>query len=83
MGNQQSNRDAIGARVELQLASNTITRLQKGGCGLMSTHDPRLTIGLGSNNIIQAIRVYWPSGQMTELKQVKVDQEIIIEEPLR
>lgn len=79
----QSNRDAIGARIELQLASNTITRLQKGGCGLMSTHDPRLTIGLGTNNIIQTIRVYWPSGQMTEMKQVKVDQEIIIEEPPR
>lgn len=77
----KSNRDAIGTRIELHLENRTITRLRKGGCGLMSTHDPRLTIGLDHAQIIPKLRVYWPSGKTTELNQVETDKTLIITEP--
>ena len=42
----RSNRDAIGARVEVDAGGRTITRQRKGGCSMQSTNDPRLLIGL-------------------------------------
>ena len=37
----RSNRDAIGARVEIDVDGRTITRQRKGGCSMQSTNDPR------------------------------------------
>ena len=42
----RSNRDAVGARVEVEAAGRTIIRQRKGGASLASAHDPRLLIGL-------------------------------------
>ena len=77
-----SNRDAIGARVEINCGNRTITRIRKGGCGLMSTHDPRLTIGLGNASELKSIKVYWPSGKESEIQNQKTEMEILITEPL-
>jgi hypothetical protein len=74
----KSNRDGIGARIEIQTETGKITRLRKGGCGLMSTHDPRLTIGLGPIDLIKEVKVYWPSGIVSQIRQVKTDQELTI-----
>ena len=45
----QSNRDAIGARVVLTQGERKLTRWITGGGSFLSTHDRRLTFGLGSN----------------------------------
>jgi hypothetical protein len=42
-----SNRDAIGAQVLVDVGTRKIYRQRKGGSSLMSSHDPRLLIGLG------------------------------------
>ena len=77
-----SNRDAIGSRVEMQFqGARKIVRQRKGGCGLMSTHDPRLTIGLGDQAVVEQITVYWPSGKQSRLTQVQSDQELTVTEP--
>jgi enediyne biosynthesis protein E4 len=54
----RSNRDAIGARVEIVAAGQTITRQRKGGCSMQSTNDPRLLIGLGPANNIDRVTVF-------------------------
>ena len=47
----------------------------------MSTHDPRLTIGIGTVSKLDELTVRWPSGKVTTLKDVAVDQELhLIEE---
>ena len=74
----KSNRDGIGARIEIQTETRKITRLRKGGCGLMSTNDPRLTVGLGPIDLIKEVKVNWPSGVVTQIQQVKTDQELTI-----
>ena len=43
----RSNRDAIGARVEVVVGGRTIYRQRKGGCSMESANDPRLLIGVG------------------------------------
>lgn len=76
----KSNRDAIGARVELKLGGRTIVRQVKGGCGLMSTHDTRLTIGLGEVSKIDELIVRWPSSRVTGRQNLTVDQELQLTE---
>ena len=75
-----SNRDALGAKVELKLGDRRIVRLRKGGCGLMSTHDPRLTIGLGAVKSIVELVVRWPSGKVSKLANVEADKELKLKE---
>lgn len=77
----KSNRDAIGARVEIEVDGHKITRMRKGGCGLMSTHDPRLIIGLGATEIVRSLKVYWPSSKISQLSQVETDQDLVLIEP--
>jgi hypothetical protein len=61
----RSNRDAIGARVALEIAGRTIHRQRKGGCSLESAHDPRLLIGVGPAEEVLRLTVRWPSGAVT------------------
>ena len=64
----RSNRDAIGARVEIVVNGRTITRQRKGGCSMQSTNDPRLLIGLGPVKSIESVTIHWPSGTVSTLE---------------
>jgi len=76
-----SNRDAVGARVEVVADGRTITRQRKGGVSMLSAHDPRLTVGLGAAGSIEALTVRWPSGAVSALKGLGVDRAHAIVEP--
>ncbi len=77
----RSNRDAIGARVEVQLSDRTILRQRKGGMSMESAHDPRLLIGLGDVSEIPRLTIHWPSGTETSREHVAIDQTLEIVEP--
>jgi hypothetical protein len=62
-----SNRDAVGARVKVQTGKRVIYRLQKSGQSLMSSHDPRMLVGLGEAEVVDRLTVYWPSGAVSML----------------
>ncbi|MDR3622156.1 MAG: CRTAC1 family protein [Paludisphaera borealis] len=66
----RSNRDAIGARVEIEAGGRVVTRLRKGGCSMQSTNDPRLLVGLGPADAIKRITIYWPSGFVDVLRNI-------------
>lgn len=59
-----SNRDAYGAKVQVQAGEATWTREVRTAQGLYSAHDPRLLFGLGDVDRIDAIRIRWPSGTL-------------------
>ncbi len=59
-----SNRDGIGARVEVDIPGQTLTRWQFGGEGYLSQNSRRLHFGLGAASIILEVRVHWPSGNV-------------------
>jgi enediyne biosynthesis protein E4 len=61
----RSNRDAIGARVEVVAGGRTTTRQRKGGCSMQSTNDPRLLIGLGAVTEVSKVTIRWPSGTLS------------------
>jgi hypothetical protein len=77
----RSNRDAIGARVLVDVGGRTIHRLRKGGCSLMSSHDPRMLVGLGTRADSVRVSVLWPSGAASPPEDLATNQTHEITEP--
>ncbi len=77
----KSNRDAVGARVEVVAGGRTIHRQRKGGCSLESANDPRLTIGLGRVEEVESLVVRWPSGAVTRQEHLKPGRAYKVVEP--
>ncbi|HET6424967.1 MAG TPA: CRTAC1 family protein [Planctomycetaceae bacterium] len=59
----RSNREALGARVEVGVGTKKITRFVLGSCGYLSGDDRSLVIGLGDAERAETVTVRWPSGQ--------------------
>ena len=76
----KSNRDAVGTLVMIDNGKRIICRQAKGGVSLESANDPRLVIGVGPNPI-KTMTIVWPSGIVTEMTDVALDQEHKIVEP--
>ena len=75
-----SNRDGIGARVEV--TSNGASRWQivKTGSSYCSQSELPLTFGLGTAANASAVRVRWPSGRVDSIGQIAANQAITIQE---
>ena len=79
----KTNRDAIGARVQVIAGGRTIYRQKKGGGSMESTNDPRLLIGVGTAAKVDKIVVKWPSGSPdTVLENIEPNKDVLIEEGL-
>jgi hypothetical protein len=78
-----SNRNAVGARVTLKAGALTQTREVKSGGSYQSHSDFRLHFGLGSAEIIDEIRIRWPSGISQTLSKIKANQILTVKEPER
>jgi hypothetical protein len=77
----KSNRDAVGARVEVLADGLTIVRQRKSGYSLESSNDPRLLIGVGTAKEVEKLTVRWPSGKVSVLEHVATNQSHEIVEP--
>jgi hypothetical protein len=71
-----SNRDAIGARVEVKAGTLDQVAEVRSGCCYLSQSDMRLHFVLGNTQEVDAIKVRWPSGQ-TETFAVKGINRIV------
>jgi hypothetical protein len=76
-----SNRDAVGARVEVELAGRTLVRQRKGGASFESSHDPRLLIGLGTEPEARKVTVRWPSGRVSVSEHLAAGKSYRVVEP--
>jgi enediyne biosynthesis protein E4 len=76
-----SNRDGIGARVELTMSGGaTAWQIVKTGSSYASQSELPLTFGLGATPDVSAISVKWPSGRVDKTGTVKANQVITIKE---
>jgi len=75
-----SNRDGIGARVEVTSGGDTRWQTVKTGSSYLSQSELTLTFGLGPAANTSTVRVAWPSGQVDTLDGIDADQTITIEE---
>ena len=51
------------------------------GGSFLSHSDARVHIGLGFNEIVDALEIQWPSGRLQRLENVPADQFLLIKEP--
>lgn len=59
---QKSNRNAIGARVEIETTAGKQVRFINGGGSYLSASERRLLVGLGPAHRAESVSVHWPSG---------------------
>ena len=78
---RKSNRDGIGAHVEVTAGGRRQSHERIAGSGYLSQDDPRLHFGLGAASKIERLSVAWPSGARQTLENVAVDRVLTITEP--
>lgn len=76
----RSNRDGIGARVQLATASARCEQTVHSGSGYCSQSELTLTFGLGQEDRATEIKIDWPSGHQDALKSLKAHFTYTIEE---
>jgi len=77
----KSNRDGIGAKVEVFAAGKRQTAERVAGSGYLSQNDERLHFGLGAAATVDKLIVHWPSGREQSLENLTVDRVLTVEEP--
>ncbi len=76
-----SNRDAIGARVEVFSEKGFQMREVDPGNGFASQSSRRLHFGLDRDVRADSIKVRWPSGKKLQLESVRSNQLLFVREP--
>lgn len=77
----KSNREGIGARVEIFAGGKRQTAERAAGAGYLSQNDERLHFGLGAATTVDKLIVHWPSGTEQTLEKLSVDRVLTVEEP--
>ena len=78
----KSNPDAIGALVTYQAGDLKRSRMKVGGGSFLSSHDPRLVLGIGSRTKLDWLEVKWPKpgGTLERFTNLPIDRYITIVE---
>jgi hypothetical protein len=75
-----SNRDALGAKLELKAGDMTCHRQLFPAKSYLSSVELPLTFGLGPLDRADLLTITWPSGKVSTLKNLKADRSYRIEE---
>ena len=76
-----SNRDAVGARVRVQLDDGRKAwSMVKTGSSYCSQSELPLTFGLGRASRLTSIEVTWPNGRVEKLSGVAANQAVTVQE---
>ena len=76
----RSNRDAIGASVEIVACGNTQFATIRNGGSYLSHNDPRLHFGLGNCSKVDRVTIKWPAGTAQTLSGIPVNRYTTVEE---
>ena len=66
----QSNRDGIGATLQIQTADGSQSRMVKGGSSYLSQSELPVTFGLGNRDKVDRVSIVWPNGRTEEYKNL-------------
>ncbi|MES9993378.1 MAG: CRTAC1 family protein, partial [Candidatus Thiodiazotropha sp.] len=69
-----SNRDAIGAKIIATAGGISQLRMLSGGMHMYSQNHQRIHFGLGQNERIDQITIYWPNGVIQGISDIPADQ---------
>jgi hypothetical protein len=79
---KKSNPDAVGARITYQAGDLKRSRMKVGGGSYLSSHDPRVVLGIGKRTKMDWIEVKWPqpSGLVERFANVPIDRYVTLVE---
>jgi hypothetical protein len=79
---KKANRDAVGARVTWWSGDLKRQRVKVGGGSYLSSHDPRMVLGIGRRTSIDSIEVKWPkpSSLVERFANLKLDCYVTLQE---
>lgn len=79
---KKSNPDAIGARVTYRAGDLLRSRMKVGGGSFLSSHDPRIVLGVGARTKVDWLEVHWPQpgGAVERFTGLPIDRYITIVE---
>ena len=79
---KKSNIDAVGAIIKYQAGDLKRTRMKVGGGSYLSSHDPRMVLGIGNRPKLDWVEIKWPgpSGQVQRFTDLPIDHYITITE---
>ena len=78
---RKSNSFGFGATVTLETAEGRQVREINNVASYLSSSDVRLHFGVGAARTVPRIEILWPGGGRQELKDVPVNQILVVEEP--
>lgn len=71
--------DALGASVALTVGTKRQIRYVKVAGSYLSSHDPHVHFGIGTERRVQDVVVRWPTGESRELGDIAADQVVLVE----
>ena len=75
-----SNRDGIGATVQITVAGQKRSQLVKTGSSYLSQSELPVTFGLGAGTVVDEVRVTWPNGKVDVATRVPANSQILVRE---
>ena len=78
---KNSNRSAIGARLELQTTRGVQVRQVFGGGSYLSSGDRQVGWGIPTGGEPLKLVIHWPSGQTQEITSLKTNSSFTVVEP--
>jgi hypothetical protein len=76
----RSNRDGIGARIQVTTRSGSQYNHMTTSVGYASSSCGPVHFGLGANEMAESVIIHWPSGIVQTLKDVRGDQALHVKE---
>ncbi|HTT61885.1 MAG TPA: CRTAC1 family protein [Bryobacteraceae bacterium] len=80
LAGKQTNRDGIGAKIELAAGGRKQEAQRIAGSGYLSQDDGRVHFGLGAATKADLVTITWPSGKVQTLRDVAADRVVTVEE---
>src|SRR5579863_2987719 len=79
---RKANIDAVGAVITYQAGDLKRTRMKVGGGSFLSSHDPRVVLGIGKRTQIDWVEIKWPrpSAVVQRFTNFPIDRYITIRE---
>ena len=76
---RESNRDAVGARVQATIGEKTVIREVKTGISYLSQGTLDIHIGTGSLGAVENVTVRWPNGAEEVVGSVLAGRHLVVE----
>ncbi|QXD16363.1 CRTAC1 family protein [Rhodocaloribacter litoris] len=71
-----SNRDGLGARIEILAGGQRQVRRVRRNAGFLSTFEKTATFGLGNATRVDSLVVYWPGGHVDRFAGIETNQTV-------